>query len=72
MPGLGLTNSSREPGSEEFNLDLRIERGDWPGVIAAARIASEENPNEQPNIQQEAVVASLIRHPGKKKRVRFI
>ena len=53
-------------------MDLRIERGDWPGVIAAARIASEENPNKQPNIQQEVVVAALIRHPGKKKRVRFI
>ena len=51
---------------------MRIERGDWPGVTAAAGIASEENPNKQPNIQREAVVVVLILHPGKKKRVRFI
>ena len=71
-PELGHANNSREPGSEELNLDLLIERGDWPGVIAAARIASEDNPSKQPNVQQVAVVAALTCHRGKKKRVRFI
>ena len=37
-PALALSPGS---SNEEYNLDALIERGDWPGVIAAAKKASE-------------------------------
>lgn len=46
---------SGSPGSssEDYNLDALIERGDWPGVIAAAKKASEGRRTRSSNTTQE-------------------
>jgi hypothetical protein len=49
-PGLALSPSS---SNEEYNLDALIERGDWPGVIAAAKKASEGTRESSSNMTQE-------------------
>ena len=47
--------SSPGTHNEEFSLDQLIERGDWPGVIAAAKRASEvgAGPHFENNMTQE-------------------
>lgn len=49
-PGLALSPGS---SSEDYNLDALIERGDWPGVIAAAKKASEGTRISSSNMTQE-------------------
>jgi len=39
--------------SEDYDLDALIERGDWPGVIAAAKKVSEETHASSSNMTQE-------------------
>lgn len=45
-PAFNRHRPSRSP-AEDFNLDVLIEQGDWTGVIAAAKSASEDRPPEQ-------------------------
>mmetsp|Transcript_34080 Transcript_34080/g.59899 ORF Transcript_34080/g.59899 Transcript_34080/m.59899 type:complete len:1382 (+) Transcript_34080:155-4300(+) len=45
-PAFNRHRPSRSP-AEDFNLDALIEQGDWTGVIAAAKSASEDRPPEQ-------------------------
>lgn len=46
---------AQSPGAlnEDYNLDALIERGDWPGVIAAAKRAGEGTRVSSSNITQE-------------------
>ena len=71
-PGLGIVNSSRESGSEDFNLDLLIERGDWPGVITASRIASEKNDCQREESKQAAQHPATSGGGGIDSSLRFI
>ena len=71
-PELGHANNSLEPGSEEFNLDLLIERGDWPGVITASRIASEKNDCQREESKQAAQHPATSGGGGIDSSLRFI
>lgn len=50
----GMSSPHGSP-SQDYNLDTLIERGDWPGVIAAAKKASEGTPGRSlaDNMTQE-------------------
>ncbi|KAL7536536.1 hypothetical protein ACHAXR_010492 [Thalassiosira sp. AJA248-18] len=66
---------NRAAGNEDFNLDSLIEQGDWPGVIEAAKAASEgpDHTEEQEAMAQanmwQAIANQSKQGAGQGKRV---